>query len=207
MINQPKPLEQRIAALRKELERADPIQLAERIGARYEDQGQGQALFYLEMWGKEICLSFPGLEVIEESSNTPLRIDSQALLMYYFFTSDGTQPVGKWISFSELPDGKFYQQAFQGYTGGELTRAFGDELESFIQAAENLGGKREHLGDVSYSFQALPRLPVLIVYWQGDEDFPASMQILFDASAPHHLPTDVCAILGSMLARRLLSRR
>jgi hypothetical protein len=43
-----------------------------------------------------------------------------------------------------------------------------------------------------------------VVYHLGDENFPASCQILFDASACHYLPTDVCAILGSMLTRKLL---
>jgi hypothetical protein len=41
------------------------------------------------------------------------------------------------------------------------------------------------------------------VYWQGDEDFDASCQVLFDASARHYLPTDAYAILGSTLTRML----
>ncbi|MFN2105113.1 MAG: DUF3786 domain-containing protein [Candidatus Promineifilaceae bacterium] len=41
------------------------------------------------------------------------------------------------------------------------------------------------------------------VCWLGDEDFPTSYRILFDRSIEHHLPTDACAILGSMLTTRL----
>jgi hypothetical protein len=50
----------------------------------------------------------------------------------------------------------------------------------------------------------LPRLSLLAAYWAGDEDFPASMRVLFDAAAEHHLPMDVCAIAGGMLTRRIL---
>ncbi|MFZ5820924.1 MAG: DUF3786 domain-containing protein, partial [Chloroflexota bacterium] len=58
-------------------------------------------------------------------------------------------------------------------------------------------------GDVAYAFQALPRLPLLVNFWCGDEDFPSTCKILFDKSLSHYLPTDVAAILGGMLARRL----
>jgi hypothetical protein len=68
-----------------------------------------------------------------------------------------------------------------------------------------LGGVTEDFADVSFRFQALPYVPVLAVCWQGDEDFPSSYQLLFDAHTPSHLPTDGCAILGSMLTRRLIA--
>jgi hypothetical protein len=50
----------------------------------------------------------------------------------------------------------------------------------------------------------LPRLSILVAYWSGDEDFPTSVQVLFESSTPHYLPTDVCAYLGSSLTRMLL---
>jgi len=48
---------------------------------------------------------------------------------------------------------------------------------------------------------------LLAVYWQGDEDFPSTCQVLFDASASHYLPTDAYAILGSTLTRRLIKTK
>ncbi len=131
----------------------------------------------------------------------------QAFLLYYLSTADGAPLTGKWISFSELQDGRFYIQAFQGYTGQELARAFEDDRFAFEQAAQALGGVPHPLGDAAYIFQALPNAPLLAVYWQGDEDFPASCQILFDAAANHYLPTDAYAILGSFLTRMLIRNK
>jgi len=64
--------------------------------------------------------------------------------------------------------------------------------------------ENSHFGSASFIYNALPRIPMMVTYWLGDEDFPSSCKILFDASAPHYLPTDACAILGSMLTRKLL---
>jgi hypothetical protein len=127
------------------------------------------------------------------------------LLLYYFVRSDGVPEAEEWISFAELPNGRFYNQAYQGYTGRELAKTFKDDLKRFTQAAENVGGRRKTFGDAAYSFQVLPLVSLLVVYWKGDEDFPSSVQILFDISTTHHLPTDVCAILGATLTRRLIT--
>jgi hypothetical protein len=59
-------------------------------------------------------------------------------------------------------------------------------------------------GDVSFKYQALPLVPLLVVAWLGDEDFPPNYQVLFDTNASHHLPTDAYAILGSTLTKRLI---
>lgn len=60
------------------------------------------------------------------------------------------------------------------------------------------------MGDAAYLFQVLPLVSLLAVTWLGDEEMPPAYQILFDANVSHHLPTDVCAILGSMLTERLI---
>jgi hypothetical protein len=60
------------------------------------------------------------------------------------------------------------------------------------------------LGDAAYEFYVLPLVSVLLVTWQGDEDFNATYQILFDAAVSHHIPTDACAIIGSNLTHHLI---
>jgi hypothetical protein len=126
------------------------------------------------------------------------------VLAYYFHTSDGAQLTGEWVSFADLPDGRMYNQAFQGYTGNEVVKVFGLDVEAFKSACEKSGGVATPLGDAAYIFYALPRLPMAVNYWCGDEDFPSTCKILFDRATSHYLPTDVCAILGSMLKSKIL---
>jgi hypothetical protein len=166
---------------------------------------QTQGEFHLEMWGKPARLSYPELIARDGLSGQELPSYLQAMLLYYFATCDGTPAAGQWIAFSELPNGRFYAQAFQGYTGLPLAQAFGEDLAAFSQAAEACSGERRYaFGNLAYAFQALPRVALLVVFWQGDEDFPSTCQVLFDASISHCLPTDACAILGSQLTRQLI---
>ncbi len=107
---------------------------------------------------------------------------------------------------ADLPDGRMYNQAFQGYSGDLIREAVANNLEIFKSACLALDGHPVELGSAAFAFVALPRLPLLLTFWPGDEDFPASCKVLFDASARDHLPIDVCAILGSQLAGKIIRR-
>ena len=195
----------RLKELRDELAHKPPEHLAGLTGAEWRKAGVECGEFRLSLWEKPIRLTYPDWIAYKIDDGKPAASIELTLLLYYFNIADGTAVEGNWISFSELPHGKFYNQAFQGYTGREVSRLFKDDLQAFKTAAEKLGGMGQNLGDASYAFWALPRVPVLVVYWLGDEEFPSSAQILFEASACHYLTTDACAILGSTITRRLIS--
>lgn len=209
-IGKTNPLALRVDALKTELKAAEPAELARRTGCPYSNQAPGSGAFQFSLWGRQVSLTYPDFRLLgnedqEGSSSTELPTFSQALVLYYFSTCDGAPVAGNWVSFTELPEGRFYTRAFQGYTGQEIAGKFQEDLEAFRRAAEGLGGQPVELGSAAYEFQALPKVPILVVYWQGDEDFPSSCQILFDAAVGRHLPTDACAIMGSTLTRWLIS--
>ena len=202
----PKQAEQlaaRVEQLRLELRNYELQELATRSGAEVDPQGEGSAI-RLELMGRALEITFPALLVCDFETGESLSVATQALVLYYLSTADGTPVDRQWISFADLPDGRFYNQAFQGYTGMEIVRCFGNDLQAFASAARKVGGQKIPYGDAGYVFQALPRVNLALVYHQGDEDFPASCQVLFDASTSHYLPIDVSAILGSMLARAIM---
>jgi Domain of unknown function (DUF3786) len=198
----------RLAELRAGLEPRDPNLLASLTASFFRPISPDHGEFHLELWDRPVILSFPDFVAFDPQTHEPFASFQQALLLYYFTTCDGTPVSGRWISFSELPDGRFYNQAFQGYIGRPLVEAFHNDLATFCDSASGLGGMRVHsLGDIAYAFQALPLVALLVVAWEGDEDFSPTYQILFDANASHHLPTDVSAILGSSLTRRLVKAK
>ena len=203
----PERFTRRLAELRLEYQRKTPELIVNQTGSIWVPDGAESGFFHLKLWNQPIKVSYPDGLVFREAAKDPSPPVEQALLLYYFTIADGSPLRRSWISFSELPDGKFYNQAFQGYTGKEIARAFENDLGAFQSAAEKLGGERQELGDRSYRFVALPRVPLMVAYWIGDEDFPASAQVLFDASAGSYLTTDSFAILGSTIAHRLIAAR
>lgn len=203
----PNPLGDRVDEIRSKLQKQKPDNLAIRTGAIYTPKENGVGEFRLPFWSREVILSFPDFSGKYADTGDDVNTFDLTMLAYYFDVSDGAPIAGEWIAFNQIPGGMFYAQAFQGYSGDELAKVFINDVDAFIDANENLGGRREFFGNVAYSYQVLPRVPIMVVCWLGDEDFPPSYRMLFDSNAHHQLVTDAYAILGSNLTRRLIKAK
>jgi hypothetical protein len=174
--------------------------VAARSGATIDPQGN-------------LCVEFLRREyVVDHAELTVKRVDDEAaptslmqsLLLTYLYTADGSPSIDRWMGFRELPNGLFYAQAFQGYTGAVLVRDLNGDVAAFKQAGGKLRGAALAMGDAGYTFQVLPRLKLAVVMWSGDDEFPAQAQVLFQESAPHYLITDGLAIVGSLLIGQIV---
>jgi hypothetical protein len=189
----------KVAELRQELARRDPVQVAQRSGAAFNPKLQ---TLEVRLWDKSYTLTHPEY-IARDSSGAGTALNRQALLLMYLHTADGAPLAHNWVTYRELPGGLFYADAFHGYAEMRLARSLSG-VEQFCAAALALKGDRLTFGTASFEFKAMPRILVGAVYWVGDEDFASSATILFDAAASHYLPTDAVGALGSQLVSRLL---
>jgi hypothetical protein len=193
-----------LAQAQATLREADPERVAALSGAKLERR-DGAHVFTLCLLDTEVTLAHPSLELARVDGG-PCAEWQRHLLTYYLSMADGTQPAGKWVALRDLPDGMFYQRAFEGYTGGDLVRAFGNDVEPFREACRALGAEALNTGDAGYRFLVLPKVWLAAIYWLGEEIIPPSARVLFDASIQHYLPTDSCAALGGWLADRIIEK-
>jgi hypothetical protein len=187
-----------VTAQRTALRERDPLDLALRCGAEFEN-----GMFRIKFYGEPYFVTFPDLEVSVEVTKKACGLNRAAMFLYYLQTADGSPLKGKWVAFRDLPGGMFYHKAYQGYSGDRLAKAIDNRIGVFERAAKTLNGMKLDLGDAAFAFDALPRVRVAAVYYAGDEDFPATANVLFDESASHYLPTDALAGVGSALVDRL----
>jgi len=194
-----------LESLRTDLKNRDPNQLVVYTGARHVEEEDSS--FSIAYWDMELKVSFPDFTVVH--ADTGLKVDEKVeiVLIHYIHTADGTEKGEKWVSLADLPDGAFYRNAYQGYSGDHLASIVQNNLDSLNKACRKLSGKSENYGDLSYSFHVLPRIDLLLVYHRGDDEFPPSAQVLFSSSASHYLPTDIYAYLGRHLVVRVLEAR
>jgi hypothetical protein len=187
--------------LRDDLRQKDPHWIAAHCGATFNENR-----ITLTYWGEERSIHWPELEIVDSHEKFISTFDT-AMILYYLHAADGTPMADQWISFRELPNGAFYNQAFQGYSGNRLAKTFGKTPDKFDEVARSLGGwKLPAIGDYAYAFQAFPRIRLAAIIWIGDEEFPTTASILFDASASHYMVTDGLALLGSGLTGRLIKK-
>jgi hypothetical protein len=203
-MNQLQPPIDKLAPVVKEaqakLRMTDRAEVAERSGATVDQDGNLRLEF---LWRTYVIDQTEWTIKRADDGSTPISL-IQSLILTYLYMADGMPPIDRWVGFRELPNGLFYAQAFQGYTGVELIRDLGGDAAAFKRASEKLQGAALAIGDAGYAFQVLPRLKLAVIMWAGDDEFPAQAQVLFQESAPHYLITDGLAILGSLVVGQIV---
>jgi len=198
-------IEKQLGEAREVLRGVNPGRVAERAGARLE-VASGETRLELSFWGRTYTVAWPEVTARDaEGGGCPLPTASA--LLQYLLLADGTPVENSWVSLRNLPHGAFYEQAFQGYSGAPLAKAYRGNLSGFRAAAERLGGEPLDIGGAAYRFWAFPRVPMAVVFWSGGDEFPDSAQVLFDTSAGHYQPVEMLAHLGAILCDRLIEAR
>lgn len=182
----------------------DPQAVAAKAALDYQSGAGVTGHFQVQFLGKMYLIGWPGGEVKGAADGEDADIATRILLLHYLLTADGTPMAGKWMAFRNLPGGLGYDDAFRGRASWRLARAFGQDREAFEASARLLGGEQLTFGDVSFMFRALPRVWLAVILHLADEEFPAEANVLFDATTDHYLPTEDVAVLGGMLAGRLI---
>lgn len=161
-------------------------------------------LFHVNFLGQQFTVEYPsGKFDPEPAPDGELPIFAQILVLHYLADCQGTAEQGKLISYKELPGGSIYIQPFTNRAINPLVRIFGAKPERLLEVSAQLGGKPVRLGDAAVIIPVFPHIPVTLVLWEGDDEFPPSGNILFDASAPAILPTEDYAVLAGFVVATL----
>jgi hypothetical protein len=181
-----------------------PQETKGRAGVAFEPSDEEGGEFVVAFLGQLYRVRWPQGIVWRAADGEVADIPTRLLLLHYLLQADGTPMASKWIAFRDLPGGLGYYAAFEGRANRRLVGAFGTDRPAFEAAAHTLGGETLTFGDASFVFRALPRLWLAVILYLADDEFPASANMVFDASASHYLPTEDLAVLGGMLASRLI---
>jgi hypothetical protein len=147
--------------------------------------------------------SFTFTDTENESKEVPIQ--EQVLILHYLKAPAFPQPTGQWVSYREIPGATFYYSAFLGRAVNPLKKVFGQNIQGFEKAAQKLQGKRISTGDSSFEFYLFPKVPIRITIWEGDEDFSAEANIVFDETVGQILSPEDIAWLAGMLVYRLMA--
>ncbi|MGB9904070.1 MAG: DUF3786 domain-containing protein [Desulfotomaculales bacterium] len=186
----------------KKLQTLSPEDVVLRSGAICRKK---EGFFLIRYFAREYTVSLAGRVTGPDGSEPPFN--DRALIVQYLCSASGLPPRGRWLSFLELPEGSHHYAPFQTDATIPLARRFGRDREGFSGAARFLGGTPLPLGDAGFSIPAFPRLPLAVILWEGDEEFEAKTNILFDAAAPASLSTAALWVLGVEMARKMLGYR
>lgn len=150
-------------------------------------------------------LSHPDLQFTDTSAKPQeVPLQEQVLMLHYLQAAPAAVS-GEWVAYREIPGAAFYFGAFVKRAVDPLKKAFGQNSAGFAGAAARLDGEPAGVGDMGFEFRVFPKVPVRVVLYAGDEEFPPEANILFDRSIGRMLSPEDVAWMAGMLVYRLIA--
>ncbi|MBR6801529.1 MAG: DUF3786 domain-containing protein [Eubacteriaceae bacterium] len=121
----------------------------------------------------------------------------------FYFSKPHAKVRGEFVPFRNVKNASPFAPNFEKSVREGLAAKFDGKKDLLISACEKLGGRKIPQGDVGYIFYAFEEImPVMMVFWDGDDEFPAQANILFDADITDFLHEEtVCCIGGDLIDR------
>jgi hypothetical protein len=188
------------------LSRSNLKERAAQGGASYEES-TGEAQVGFKYLGREILVSFPEGTVVTRNGQEPISLREEILILHYLETASGAPLTGNWVSFSEISGAAFYNSVFLMRCKSPLVKFFGEDPQALWSVAREVGGELLSLGDFGVKIRAFPFVPLTLVLWRGDDEFPAEGSILFDASVSEYLPLEDTVILAESVVWKLVKKK
>jgi len=190
---------------KKELSNRNPLHFCRLGGAFYREEG-GSNIIRLTFLNRMITISWPDL-LFYQDSNEEIPIKEKILILHYLNGSKKQDLTGELITYQDIPSARFYLDAFNRRVKYPLIKAFGDQPDQLpIVARDLFGATTSSVGDISVLIDALPKIPVTLVIWMGDEEFSSDGTILFDSSIKDMLSPEDISELTSMIVYPLIAK-
>lgn len=187
-------LQEAIRLAREALVRQDLEKSASLGGlSKTEDRG-----LVIRILGEELQINPLSLEVKTSTGEVPHPCH-ELLVLRYLATEREVSPTGEWISFRDLPGGVFYYEPVEGRTTRLLLKVFSNNLDGLKKALLRYPCTQVNLGDLAVAIEAIGRIKILLVYRLGDEEFPPTLDLLYDRAITSVFHTDEVAALATRL--------
>lgn len=112
----------------------------------------------------------------------------------------------RWTAYKEFKDAAPLIHYFTNETEAAIARNFSGRVPELSEACRRLGGKVSGDGlscDLAMQVPVLPRMPLFLVFYDADAEFPSTCSVLFERRAGMYLDMESLAIVGALFSKTL----
>lgn len=166
-----------------------------------------ETYLYIEFIGSKYRIHrFTGVVEVsqDEFENVRAAGYNEAMTLYdvLCYSKEDCRLAGEYCSVNSLPKVAYCAAPGEGLFAREAER-FDRKSELLAAACEKLGGIKKGKGDVSYCVPVFDFFPVMIQFWESDEEFPASIQFFWDKNTLDYMHYETTYYAVQEILRRL----
>ncbi len=141
-------------------------------------------------------------EITDPDGKQPAFDICVILSKYLLLCPEITPTKADWVSFKDLKDGGPLTTYFVNDVESAIAKHFTGNIEAAATACKMLGGFNPAIDaayDVAAQFDALPKVPLMLLFNDADDEFPAQCSVLFERRAENYLDPECLAMTGRLL--------
>jgi hypothetical protein len=191
---------------RKRLRQLSPDTISKSAMVQYDRE---KNFFIVESFGHRIEISYPEGQVHFKGLDEKLRsFVWELILLNYLSGSREMLLKNEWVSYRELPQGNIFFPNIKTNVIEFLGTFYSDcDKDLLKKVLTKLGFNFvENKADLAATVKAVPRVPVLIQFWEGEEEIPSSCQILFDSTVSDQMHIEDIAALCSLIKELIVEQ-
>ena len=129
-----------------------------------------------------------------------------AIAIYSLFIHSVKNPrqTGVWVPFREVKRAAPFTAAYQKTILDLFARTFDGQIDKLINAGEKLGFERIKDSDVGFQAKVFSCISLKFMFWDGDDEFPAQANILFDAEITDYIHEETVVMIAAEGVNRLI---
>ncbi|MCI8318739.1 MAG: DUF3786 domain-containing protein [Lachnospiraceae bacterium] len=163
------------------------------FGQKYGVHRQTGQIFALSDWLMRGGADDKASEALEEVS-VNVRLDIYNL---FWYSKETAYFQNRWVPFRELKNAGPFAPAFEKNILKPLAATFEGKPDKLREAAQALGGEMLSQADVGFILPCFVCIPMQFLFWDGDDEFPAQANILFDYSATDYIHVESTVTLAT----------
>lgn len=170
----------------------------------------------LELDGGKIIIRFAnekyiisGYQITDSSDNRPGYAICVVLFKYILLCPDLAPYEPDWISFKDFKAASHMgnMSFFTSETELLIQKSFSGRLDALAFACKKMGGiqsKMEMPYDLAMVIDILPRISLLVLFNDKDDEFPAQCRVLFQKHTEFYLDPESIIIASAVMAKKLV---
>lgn len=174
-----------------ELDKRDRRETARRAKCEYTPESDSFTILLLNQQ-YEADLAHRTVRVLTEGiAGSDAGFIEQLCILAYLVHAKDLPQAGNLVTANKLDPGGFFFRGSHRLPVEKLKETCGSDPQRLRRIGHRLAATAKAFGDASVEILVLPRIPLTLIIWGADEEFPARASILFDQSASIQLPLDV----------------
>ncbi len=144
---------------------------------------------------------------VSQVDRPELKVNFQiALAIYHLFYYSSKNPVNtaRFVPFREVKGAAPFDPAFKKQILIPFAKACDGKKNLLIAAGESLGFQRLAQSDAGFAVNAFECVPIRFLFWDGDDEFSAQANILFDENITEFTHEETVVTIASCGVRCLM---